>query len=388
MTSNGMRIVVATPLYPPEPGGPATYSKLLEEHLPAQGIEVVLVKFGDVRRLPTGFRHFAYFLRVRRAARGADLIYALDPVSVGLPALFAAWMIRKPLIVKVVGDYAWEQGRQRFGVTETLDQFVRQRRISPFLWGYRFVETLVARAALGVVVPSHYLEQIVAEWGVARTSIHVIWNAIRLEEAGSVPQEVLYIKRPMIVSVGRLVPWKGFFELIQALQMVRENKLEASLVIVGSGPDEEALRQEAERRLSGSYEFTGKLSHPDALAVMRQADIFVLDSLYEGLSHTLIEALTLGKPVVVSNIGGNMEIVTHEKNGLVVPPENPQLLSEALARLITDADLRARLSAAALRSSADFSVEKMIQKTADYLKNQKLHPVRGRGRSIISYIDV
>jgi len=367
-----MKIIIATPLYPPEPGGPATYSKLLEEHLPGRGIEVALVKFDDVRRLPTGLRHLAYFLRVRRAARGADLIYALDPVSVGLPALFAARMSRKPLIVKVVGDYAWEQGRQRFGVTATLDEFVRQRRISPFLWGYRFVQTLVARAALGVVVPSHYLEQIVAEWGVARTDIHVIWNAIRLEERGVVPQEVLYIKRPMIVSVGRLVPWKGFFELIQALQIVRENKLEASLVIVGEGPDGRVLREEAERRLGGSWEFTGKLSHPDTLAVMRQADIFVLDSLYEGLSHTLIEALTLGKSVVVSNIGGNIEIVGHEKNGLVVPPENPQLLAEALARLITDADLRSRLSAAALASSTDFSVEKMVQKTADYLKAEML----------------
>src|SRR3990167_4165522 len=103
-----MKILIATPLYPPEPGGPATYSKLLEDGLPKLGIDVVLVKFGDIRGLAKVFRHIAYFARVRKAAHDVDLIYALDPVSVGLPSLLAAWVARKPFMVKVVGDYAWE----------------------------------------------------------------------------------------------------------------------------------------------------------------------------------------------------------------------------------------------------------------------------------------
>src|SRR3989344_866162 len=116
-----MRIVVATPLYPPESGGPATYAKALEEELPKLGIEVSVVKYSDVRK--RFFRHLRYFLRVFRAAHGADIVYALDAVSVGFPAMLAAKLRRKPFVVKVVGDFAWEQGSQRFLKLGPLEAF-------------------------------------------------------------------------------------------------------------------------------------------------------------------------------------------------------------------------------------------------------------------------
>ena len=85
-----MKLVIATPLYPPEIGGPATYSRLLEEGLPMKGIEVELVKFSEVRHLPKLIRHYVYYRQVLKAARRADAVLALDPVSVGLPAMKAA----------------------------------------------------------------------------------------------------------------------------------------------------------------------------------------------------------------------------------------------------------------------------------------------------------
>src|SRR3989338_1641940 len=126
-----MKLVIATPLYPPEIGGPATYSRLLEEGLPMKGIEVELVKFSEVRHLQKLIRHYVYYRRVLKAARGADAVLALDPVSVGLPAMWAAKRAKKPFVVKIVGDYAWEQGRQRFGVEAELDDFV-QTETGPF----------------------------------------------------------------------------------------------------------------------------------------------------------------------------------------------------------------------------------------------------------------
>lgn len=362
-----MRILIATPLYPPEPGGPATYSKLLEDGLPGLGIDVVLVKYGDARR--KSFPHLAYFWRVLHAARSADLVYALDAVSVGFPSLIAAWLAGKPLVIKVVGDFAWEQGRQRFGTTQTLDEFVRQRWVSPPLLVYRWIQTIVARSARVVVVPSHYLEGIVAEWGVRRKDVRVVWNAISMEHVGTVPASVAALPRPLIVSVGRLVPWKGFAELIQALSIMRADGMHASLAIVGDGPDRQFLEREAAQELGSRYVFTGPLTHADALATMAHADVFVLDSIYEGLSHTLIEALTLGVPVVVSDIGGNVEIVRHEDNGLVVPPEDSRALAGALERLLKDPLLRQRLAAAAKASAQDFSLEQMLQNTAECLRS-------------------
>lgn len=358
-----MRILVATPLYPPEPGGPATYAKLLEDGLPRFGFEVEVLKFSQVRHLESGFRHIAFFWHAWRAAWRSDLVFALDPLSVGLPAMLAAKLAFRPFAVKVVGDFAWEQGRQRFGITQSLDQFVETRSIPFALRPLRFLQSLVARSARLCIVPSHYLERIVAEWGVPRQNISVIWNAVAVADASRAPERVTMLPPPRIVAVGRLVPWKGFFELIEAVQILRNSKIYASLAIIGEGPDRAELEEKA-KMLKQGYAIVGALSHQETLAAMKTADVFVLDSTYEGLSHTLIEALALGIASVASNIGGNREVIEHEKNGLLVAPESPSALAEAIGRLLQDAALRDSLKKKAIAANDVFSKEATLQKTA------------------------
>src|SRR3989344_5996165 len=121
-----MRILIATGLYPPEIGGPATDAKLFEERLPRYGIEGAGVSFKTVRHLPLIIRHIAYGWKVSRAARSADLILVQDSVSTGLPVAIASFFGGKKFIIRVPGDYAWEQGTQRFGVRESLDDFQKR----------------------------------------------------------------------------------------------------------------------------------------------------------------------------------------------------------------------------------------------------------------------
>src|SRR5262245_8798568 len=111
-----VRILIATGLYAPQIGGPATHTKILEEELPARAVEVRVVPFSRVMSLPPLVRHVVYTLSLMRYARGVSVIYALDPVSVGLPAVIAAKILRKPFALRVAGDFAWEQSVQRFGV--------------------------------------------------------------------------------------------------------------------------------------------------------------------------------------------------------------------------------------------------------------------------------
>ena len=117
-----MKVLLAAALYPPQEGGPATYTKLLVDELPARGVETSLVLFRSVLGYPPGIRHMLYMWKLWRASRDADLVYAQDPVSVGLPAALVTFFLRKPLVIKVVGDHVWEQGTQRFGVMQTLDE--------------------------------------------------------------------------------------------------------------------------------------------------------------------------------------------------------------------------------------------------------------------------
>lgn len=359
-----MKLVIATPLYPPEIGGPATYVKILEEGLPAHDIDVEVVKFSEVRHLPKIIRHYVYYRRVLKAARHADAILALDPVSVGLPVMCAAKKAGKPFVVKIVGDYAWEQGTQRFGVQETLDVFVKSNKIPFHVRVLRKIQTRVAQSAKRILVPSHYLKNIVMAWGISEDKIDVVYNAVSLESFGDVPPMVASLPRPLIVSVGRLVPWKEFDGVIDAIANIG-----ASLVIVGDGPLYAGISAYAKQKLGIRGLFTGALSHADTLAVIKNADAFVLNSSYEGLSHTLVEATMLGVPIIATRTGGNPEVITEGENGLLVSVGDTPALVTALARVLGDAELCTRLAARAQESSHRFSIETMLPMTATVLQN-------------------
>lgn len=333
-----MKVVIATPLYPPDSGGPATYAKLLEEGLPERGIEVALVKFGEVRHLPKLVRHMAYYWQVRRALEAADAVLALDPVSTGLPALWAARRARKPFIVKIVGDYAWEQGSQRFGITANLDEFVKTKKVPFLVRLLRLIQTRVARSATRIIVPSEYLRSIVIAWGISPHKISVIHNGIEL--SGQLPEPARPVKF-FVVSTGRRVPWKGFESI------------------------ERVVAQEPE----WACRIVSDVSREEALGWVKCADVFVVNSTYEGLAHALIEAMMLGTPVVATAVGGNPELVEDGVTGLLVPPGDDEALHAALKEIASD-PVAARLRAAAGRDRMhDFSVDVMLGATAGFFKS-------------------
>ena len=122
-----MKILIATSIFPPDIGGPATYSKILADELPKRGVGVDVLSYGFISpEAPKIFRYLIYFLKIFKRAFGADLLYAQDPVF-GLAACISALILRKKFVLKVVGDYAWEQGVNRFGVKELLDEFLTKK---------------------------------------------------------------------------------------------------------------------------------------------------------------------------------------------------------------------------------------------------------------------
>ncbi len=358
-----MRLLIATPLYPPEIGGPATYAKTLCEELPKCGtdstgspqVEVEVVKFSEVRHLPKIVRHYAYYRRVLAAARRCDVVLALDPVSVGWPALRAARRAGKPFVVKVVGDYAWEQGRQRFGVTQDLDTFVQTWRVPAFVTILRMLQKHVAKRSQRVIVPSEYLKKILIAWGVRAEHITVIYNAAFLEEHGTVPESVMALSRPIVVTAGRLVPWKNTEGVINAVVDIPE----LSLVVIGDGPERVALEAQAKQALGSRAVFTGVLSHADILATIKHANVFVLNSSYEGLSHLLVEATMLGVSVVATDVGGNGEVVTDGVSGTLVALGD----TEALVKALHDRRMPAP------GSVSQFTVDRMLTSTIELLKS-------------------
>lgn len=367
-----MRILLATPLLPPDVGGPATYSALLIQNLPRHGIEVSVAYFGSVRHFPPGVRHLVYFFKLLSRARGVDLIFALDPVSVGFPAALATLITHKPLILKVVGDYAWEQGVQRFGITSLLDEFLEQKHQLFMVRVLRTVQAFVARRARRIITPSAYLKSVVERWGVDPGAIEVIPNGVPdLSNVGSkeVIRSLLALKGHLIVSAGRLVPWKGFRELIELMPKLRKKVPDARLLIVGDGPDRALLEATVEKlRLEEYVSLAGRLPHSVLMRYVAAADLFVLNTAYEGLSHQVLEALAVGAPVVTTRVGGNPEVITDKKNGLLVPHGDSKALQKAMEKMLTDAAGASKFSAVGRVTARRFSEEGTVQKTAHFLR--------------------
>jgi glycosyltransferase involved in cell wall biosynthesis len=137
------------------------------------------------------------------------------------------------------------------------------------------------------------------------------------------------------VFVGRLAPEKGLTFLIRGWTSVRKAFPEARLILVGEGPERPVLEAEAgalDLRVgpNQAIEFRGAVA--DVTAALRNADLFVLPSLEEGMSIALLEAMALGIPLVASSIPGNRRLVSDFKHGRLAPAEDPQ----ALARVITE----------------------------------------------------
>lgn len=369
------RLLIATPLYPPEIGGPATYAKLLEEELPKQGIAVELVKFGDVRHLPKGIAHLIYFINVLRAARGNDAILALDPVSVGFPALLAAIVRNKPLILRVVGDYAWEQGQQRYGVKEPLDEFIKSPDIL-FSFPVRFlriIERFVARHAKQIIVPSNYLKGIVMSWGISEEKISLVYNAFDNSPLLPSREEVrknIGVDGVILLSAGRLVPWKGFGALIALTAELREIYPNLKLFIAGSGPLEEEIRKKIiAANLAGTVILLGNVVHEKLMPYIRAANCFVLNTGYEGFSHLLLEVLAIGTPIVTTNVGGNPEIVEHEKTGLLVGYDDRDAFRFAIKRILDDHMLAETLIREGRHFVAGFTRERTALGTAAVIRS-------------------
>lgn len=370
-----MKILIATPLFPPDVGGPATYSKILADELPKRGHIPRLVIFSDVKHLPKGIRHFVYFWKVFVAALSSDIILALDPVSVGYPVSWAAMLARKKFVVKIVGDYAWEQGVQRFGVTDLLDDFLK-KKYDARVERLRAVETKVAKKAAHIITPSEYLKKVVVSWDIADEKISVIYNSVSFPESffsRDMAQNEIGVNasKIILVSAGRFVPWKGFGVLIDAVASLSKKYSDMRLFIIGDGPGGAELNSQIMRlKVGEKIKVLGALPQNKLLVYLRAADAFVLNTGYEGLSHQIIEAMVLGVPIVTTLVGGNKELLADYKNAIIAGYNNKEEWESALEKLIEERFKMISYSAALSEEILKkFSKERMISQTLFVLKS-------------------
>jgi glycosyltransferase involved in cell wall biosynthesis len=393
MASSPIKILMVTGIFPPDIGGPATYVPAMAGELAKRGHKVTVVTLSDrldhddrsysfpvhrIRRvLAKPLRFLFTVARILREARSAQVLYVN---GLYLEAVIANFILRKPMVQKIVGDWVWERASNKRWVVESFEKF-QKRRHDLKVEILKILRSFCAKQADAVIVPSKFLARAVANWGVSEKRIAVIYNAVEpvlsspLEAEGKgeglpsfprlPPISIFLSTRIKVVTVGRLVPWKQIDRLIEALSECDE----AGLVIVGDGPERGRLENLAQRnQVADRVYFAGQRNKEETFALMAACDLFVLNSSYEGFPHVVVEAMAVGLPVIATAVGGTPELVNDGENGLLVEPNANCALSKTVMRLVASAEERQRLAAGAHKTMQQFRGSAMIDATEAALR--------------------
>lgn len=248
------------------------------------------------------------------------LVVAWAGVPAGFVALLLNVFFNVPYIVLLRGadvpfwDTRWQ----------LLDRLILCR-LSPYIW----------KKAHSVYANSFGLKALVHKvW--PNGTVGVLYNGVDTE-LFKPSQEYTTRKCPIILSVGRLIPRKGFHDLIKALYGLASHDFE--LWIVGDGPEHDRLIALAsDYGISERVKFLGIKSYDQVASLYKQADIFCLPTRNEGMSNTILEAMACGLPIVTTEVSGNSELV--KDNGFLVRSADIEALRKRLSQLLVDSELR------------------------------------------------
>jgi glycosyltransferase involved in cell wall biosynthesis len=299
-----------------------------------------------VKAIPPGplpVRYLKAFFAVLRAAGRADIVYVNEHLA--LLHVLAAKLRGRPVAIRIMVDGAWEIAHRK-GWCDGDDIDVFQTKT--YGWKVKLTRRLQKRWwkwAAHIIACSEFLRQIlVRNYGVPGEKVQRIFNAyhgpaadsVRKTQAEARAQLGLPAEKRYVLTICRLMGWKRVDGIIDALEGLPSD---VELVVAGDGEMEQAWKEHARAKgLGARVHFLGNVPHAKIPLYIRAADVFVLNSLYEGLSHTLLEVQALGTPIIASNVCGNPEVVEEGQSGQLVDPRDSSALQRAIARYLEDPD--------------------------------------------------
>jgi len=235
------------------------------------------------------------------------------------------------------------------------------------------IRTLKTKAAIAIeriaawlidvyIANSHGAVRFLTSKGIPQLKCFVIpngidiseWNGRRVRRVPEVPE---------IICVANFRPRKRHCDLVEALAVLQGKGMRLRCILLGDG----STRREVEylvreRHLMNVVEFLGKREPQEVKNLLREGDIFVLPSLWEGLPRSVMEAMAAGLPVIGTDVNGISELVVHGETGFLVPPKEPAALAGRIEKLVNDTDLRRRMGEIGrLRITREFSLAKMVR---------------------------
>lgn len=377
-----MKICITSPIFPPDLGGPAVYVPSLARYLAEQGHQVKVIAFCEsqdhegypfevitIPRCWLPFRYLRSFWSILKHTRQDDLIYVNEHLA--LVVALAGRILGKVMVERICVDGTWEISHRLGWHQDMITEYIH-KKYGFKVWLARRLQNLWWSWMKYIIAPSRFLEKVALHYGVPRQRVRQINNAYHGPEEISISREAAREKlgvdpdEKMILTICRLMIWKGVDGIIEALaDMPPDHKLH----VVGDGDEMQNWTGLARRMgLEDRVFFKGNVPYELIPAYLKAADVFVLNSKYEGLSHTLLEVMWAGLPAVVTGVCGNPELVENSVNGFTVPVDRPDAIRDKVLEILNNPALARNFQERSREKAKDFARTKIFQETEELFR--------------------
>jgi len=298
---------------------------------------------GEVLSLPNSKKRLTRWLlqwpAIWECIREADVVCVTMPTESGFLAAMASRLARKPLLVQVIGD--WREAVLYAGRSSPPVRTFKS-------WIAEWMTRLTLRAARLIFTQGQVLFEKCAAINPVATRSDIVHTT--LAEGTFARREKGGFHDPVrILSVCRLAPGKGLNILASAIRSLREKGLRLEWWCVGEGPAANTLKELTESLgISDCVRFFGHVLHGrDLFELYRQSDMFVLPSFHEGIPNVILEAMANSMPVVSTDVGSIRQVIAHGVEGVLLPAGEPQLLADAIYRVVSNYEMAHEMGRAA-----------------------------------------
>ena len=340
-----MDILITVGIFPPDIGGPASFVPKIAKYLINKGHNVKIICLSDKehltykddinvirinRSLPIIFRWLKTIVKIYSNSKKSDLIFVN---GLGTETTIANLFIRKKVIRKIVGDPVWERVYNKNLIDESFDDFQENNHgLSISL--QKMIRNWSINKSNLIITPSQHLKNFIDKIGFDK-NIFVINNGVNIEQHNKVVLENNIIQ---LLVVSRLVSQKNIDSIIKAVKVMENENI--ILNIVGDGSEINNLKLLVKKyELDKKINFIGKIENTKLNEYLKNADIFIQASNYEGLPHSILEAMNFEIPILSTDVGGCSVLLNKGERGYIIPmPVSEVEISEGIRTIINNKD--------------------------------------------------
>jgi len=338
-----MDILITVGIFPPDIGGPASFVPKISKYLINKGHNVKIICLSDKehltykdeidlirinRNLPIILRWLKTIVKIYNVSKKSDLIFVN---GLGTETTIANIFSRKKVLRKIVGDPVWERVYNKKLTKESFDEFQKNKH-GLFISLQKFIRNWSINKSNLIITPSEHLKTFIEKIGFDN-KIFVINNGVIIEQ----PNKVVFENRILnLLVVSRLVSQKNIDSIIKATKAMDNEEI--ILNIVGDGSEINNLKHLVEKyELGEKVNFIGKIESQKLNEYLKDADIFIQASNYEGLPHSILEAINYEIPILSTEVGGCSVLLNKGERGYIIPmPISETGITEGIRTIINN----------------------------------------------------